>query len=715
MKRHISVFLIVAILLIGLGTVVPFGGLSMVKPGVAYASGNVTEQFNLSDNSKSVSYTYPGGTSTGDTYGNMRAGAGNTCVSWQTSDPAVYSAYLNNNMWHILGRDILIFDVSSVNMTSADQILEGSVWLQWHTKTYNFTQGQTFAWSMYEMDSSYDPTKGAAVATDYQYAMPHTTTRISSEIAGYSEYAADTWIEFPITDFSVAFDPVSQTVTFSYSESVYDSTGVAPQYESFKECRASLRGTGYCYLELTMDEAVAPRVPVTVGNAAVDTETDGSETTDNITWDTPRNGYTDEGVVLTVYGDSGAPLDLDLIDSDDLILKSVEDSIRVDGDYEFTADIPATYEGFVRLRDNNSGVVSEWGYLMPTPSDDEALNTIYAVDTNDPQYLYPFTAYMVQANDLMFLHWKTNIQSDELDSHSLRIWGNSDNSSSEFLNMTLEELNDTYWKANTANEFLGAWRYLILTPDTVGTGFEDYDGLVISLDKTYSTLTSGYFHAVIIDDDISNLLADSHSCYWYVPTEADGIIYRLNKTSYGQNEEMTIKVQIGTASKVQTYLPNASIQLISSDGDSFGSAYTGLVYGLNTITLPAPGVAGSYVARLTLSGDSTWSYIRDIPFSVTGSGTSLEGGNSMKDSYEQWLENNGWLTDMGKFLIIMLGMIVLFIVFRKSELLRVAMPLMVLGLGIIIGWVPVWLTVILALGAGLTLFQLFRGKLQGGG
>lgn len=76
-----------------------------------------------------------------------------------------------------------------------------------------------------------------------------------------------------------------------------------------------------------------------------------------------------------------------------------------------------------------------------------------------------------------------------------------------------------------------------------------------------------------------------------------------------------------------------------------------------------------------------------------------------------WQLNN----KMGYWLVIMILMLGTFILARKSEVMRVVFPLGILGLGVVIGWMDLWLIVLLALGAGLAIYGILRHKMSGGG
>lgn len=91
------------------------------------------------------------------------------------------------------------------------------------------------------------------------------------------------------------------------------------------------------------------------------------------------------------------------------------------------------------------------------------------------------------------------------------------------------------------------------------------------------------------------------------------------------------------------------------------------------------------------------------------SGTDVE---VITDAINRSLVNRGFGNTVGKFIIILVLMTIAYFV-TDDRRVKSWGPLLIFGIGILIGWVPIWLTVLLALGAGLTVYQLTRKKIQG--
>jgi len=466
-------------------------------------------------------------------------------------------------------------------------------------------------------------------------------------------------------------------------------------------------------LVLTYIADTPEREIVTEDNAAVDETISGLEVADNITWESPRAGYADEGMYFKCNGESGASILLQLKDEPGNVLDTVTDTIRVDGNYDWVVDVPDSWYGWIRVIELNHGLASDWGYQMPKPDADQLANTAYAINTEHPQYDFPFSRYIKYENDIGVIHWKTNVQVGESANHTLQIWGNGDNTTGVYLDKTLEWLNDNYWHANEDNEFLSAWRYFIFTPNIEGGGYEDYDGMIYDLDVNYSVVVAGFLQALIYNESDNSTLADSHSCYWYLPSEQDGFIFLLDSDLYRTGSNIKVTLQIGEACQAREYLPSLKLSIINESGAEISSKYEGYRYGLNQYIIEAPTTSGNYEVRFTFAGDGTWDYIHDEPFAVT-TAPPLTSATDFLDKINIQIENWGMNNPMGHWMIILVIAIVLFVIFIKSPALRVFMPLMAIAGGMIAGWIDAWIIILLALGVGFYLWRTVRGRTADG-
>lgn len=542
--------------------------------------------------------------------------------------------------------------------------------------------------------------------------------RISQNVVDYDDVSTSAWLDFDIQNpetgsMSYVTDDADGKVWF-YFMTTNQAQGIAPTWSDLNKTTAitidAYEGTYKPRLVITYIEDTITRTTQTVTNAPVDTTTDGSEIAESIEWQTPRCAYADEEIYFIIYGDSGADISLELVNSDGDILDTVDDSIRTDGNYDYLVDLPNDTYGFIRLLETTHNLTSTWGYVMPSPDSDQLGNTIFAVSTEYPQYNYDFSRYLTYENDPFVLHFKTNIQSDEHSDHNLILYSNGDSDNNSIIfNQSFEWLNDNYYNSTANQTFMNAWRFIIMTPNIDGSGFEDYDGLIYDLGYNYSSASSGFIQAKILDTTDNSTLANSHSCYWYIPQESDGLIFSLNRSQYTKGEDLNIILQVGSACKATTNLYDLEIKIIDDTGATVETHVESFVEGINEYQYTAPVISGNFEVRFTFSGDCSWSYINDEPFSVKGTLTKT-GTESILDNMDNWLDQYGLNTTAGYWMLLLIGMVILFLIAYRDRVMRVALPLLLLGFFMVKQFIDSWLIILLALGAGLALYGIFKRR-----
>lgn len=618
---------------------------------------------------------------------------------------------------------LINFDVSSIPAGVEIVSIKLKIWV------YNKID-ENPTWSQYYAAYTGQPVNPANVdeGDGRRWYYGNTVQRIS-DVHSYGSVVDDTWLEFDIhnvktgdfdyvtndSDDKVAFYILTTNQGLKYQPSVPSGT-----YN--KSIQAWLYGGTYApCLEVEYVTLPNTRTVSHDANDSVDSDTDGTEVVDNVTWGTPRAMYSDEdGLYLLVEGDSGALFTGNLVSESGEILTSVDDSVRVDGNYDWWISGLTSLSGFVRaevVTDNVSEVIrSKWAYIAEAPDTDERTNEIYSLDTSYPQYDYEFDEYIVNEGDKMFVHWKTNIDGtdSELEQYNLVL---KQNGVTEIYNESLYDMWGSYYYGTETNaENLLHWRYAIFTMDDSGAGYNDYDGLVINLDKPLVAVNKGFYQPLLIDNTDNSTLTETHSAYWYLLNDTEGIIMNLDKSDYTVGDTVTARVQIGIPGRVSTYLPDFTA--LTTGSGSYSSGGT-ILNGSNTF--PIIGIAeGSYDMRFQFEGSEVenYIYIHDIPFSVleagaaAGTGAGFVGG--LSESISTWLQNYGLDNPIGHYVVIIIGMVALFLVLYKSALLRVVVPLLLFGLAILSNWIDPWIIVLLALGAGLTIYGLLRKKTVGG-
>lgn len=558
-----------------------------------------------------------------------------------------------------------------------------------------------------------------------------------SNVVSYSDTSAGVWIEFDIKDYHsglldyvtededglVPFYVLTTNQALKYSPAT--PSGGGPNY--YNNITVGLTGSGFSpELVITYVESAESPVVDHDTNDAVDSTYDGSENVTAVSWGSPRAVYKSDadilgqiGLYMIIEGDSGARFTAGLVDSSgNELTDTLDDSIRVDGNYDWwIPDIDAFDSGFIRawaLTDNTTTrIYSKWGYLSDEPDDSQRTNDIYSVDTNYPQYDYEFSSYVVTEGDLMFIHWKTNIDGDtELADYGLSIRKNGDADVTVY-DETLEDMGTDYYEctANNSAQMLH-WRYAIFVMDDSGSGFNNYNGMVIDLDVGLMATNKGFYQPVILDwTDNVTLLTWTHSAYWYLDADDDGIACWLSKDSYSAEDTIIYcYADVGEATRASTYLPDLYVSV-----NAWGAGGT-IQDGRNQVALDKM-ANGEYEARFTFAGGASvenYEYVHDVPFSVVSSRTGTGGASdSLMRQILAFVTQYGLNDTAGKWLILIVGMVILFIVFFKSPILRVTVPLLWLGLFIATKWVDTWIVVLLALVAGGVIAQILRKKLGG--
>jgi hypothetical protein len=476
------------------------------------------------------------------------------------------------------------------------------------------------------------------------------------------------------------------------------------------------------YIKIEYIDNVIERETIDETNAPVEPMPTGYETADNITWRTPRCAFADETLRFAVSGESGANITLRALDSEGLMIAGVSDSIRTDGKYYWHFEVPDNYSGWLHVVEDNNGLYSEWGRVELPPSDSCRCLKTYAGTMDYPQYDNDFSDYVVYKNGLMFVYWNTNVENDEMDEYAIALYSRGDETTGDIYDVSLEWLNDNYYKPSANNTFLAGWRYAIFSPSITETGFDNRDGMVIDLHQEYNYNTSGFIVPVIKEIGSDEVIAGCHSAYWYLyDAEDDGLVFSV---SNGINIGETFKayVTVGEYSRVPTNLQYLELSVIDSVGQVYSSTSSVAFAGENKIDLTAPAQKGNYQLRYTFHDADVspyFSYTYDLPFKVwdtgeTGGGEDDEGGGGIIDRIDDWLENIGLDNAGGHWLALILGMLALFMLCYRSELMRVVFPLCLFASAIIFGWIDLWFVILLAFGAGVFIFSMLRKKATGG-
>lgn len=454
-------------------------------------------------------------------------------------------------------------------------------------------------------------------------------------------------------------------------------------------------------------------------NASVDTTVTGAEVADNITWGSNRLIYTDQDLWFKVQGDSGANITVQLVDESNNVVasNSVTDSIRTDDNYDFVIDnIPSTYEGFVRARELNFGITSDWGYISPSPDSDLDPNWTYAVDPSSPQYDYGFSEYVTNRGDMMIYHWKTSLDgtTDNLSAYNLELWDRGSSSSPVF-DYTLAELEPIIGGDVTGGGYDNFeqnvhWRFMLFTTGFT-SGQSSYTNLIQNLNIPFEPSYKGFIQTVITDN-ASTEYAGCHSAYWYLTNATNGIACYTDYANYAVNSDITVMVNIGNECNVETDLPGVRIELYNDSGQLFSTDYFSVEQGENEYVIAGSDIAGSYYALVGFySSTKTYEYIKKLSFTISGTASTGSGGGGgtgiggwIDDRLRPYdLDNEG-----GHWLVLLVLMVVLGACFIRIPIVAMAIILTLFAGGLLLGWINPWFIVLLCIGGGIYVYRFIK-------
>lgn len=459
------------------------------------------------------------------------------------------------------------------------------------------------------------------------------------------------------------------------------------------------------------------RTTTVPANGALDT---GGDSVTSIEWGSPRCAYSDEDIYFKVIGDGGSAIEIELIDINGEVLNSCLDEIRVDDNYDWTAKVAGSFSGFVKAVERNYEVSSEWGYIALSPDSSEQTLWTYTRYTEHPQYEVVFADYIVQDETLAVVHWKTNIDgATELADFDFELWhkGMTDEGYIVYSEALSDIADNYYGHVDTDNDAMCHWRYMLFSMNA-GSGFDDMDGLIYDLDISLAEVSEGFYQPVIYETGVAEL-TETHSSVWYLPVGDTGVYYTLDKAQYAKSGRMVLTLYSSVASHVRENFRDITIEIMDEGGSVYSSygVYLDVVNEVKEMT--APVADGNYIVRVELTGqDVSWSYIKDLSFTVGSGGSAAidaaEEGRQLLAKMEGSLDNVGMNNSVGHWVVMLLFMLLVFYVARKSETMRVVLPLLVFGLAMVMGWVEQWIAILLIIVAGAVIAGITRKALGGG-
>lgn len=681
------------------------GAVAIHRPVQVEAAGS--EEIEIATSSYACYYyNYPNGTS----WANIRSGSVGTWMYVSNARTKLY-ADDSSNLWRELHRGLFQFDLSGEGIESLDDII--SVNLEWTASSEDNTFTDPFYASLYsyDADGQTNGVGGAVVEADWDCFQTGGTNRIS-EVLDLSDFPASGSFDIEIDeDYWDDIFWLDDDYAYVAMLTEYDSLNVSPTWES--TCYMQVTGTAKLIVEYMA--AAAERDPDAYTNGSIDTTTDGSEEADSISWYTPRCAYADEDIIIEVAGDSGAAISLVMEDINGTVLADHTDSIRDTGTYGWTVNLSDSASKYIRVYEENFNLTGTWGAVRPRPDLTQENCTTYAKYTYDPQYENEMWDYQVDAEDVMTLNYKTNLEDTDLVDYSLELWYRGDSGDVTW-SENLDDLDTEYFECDSSHKDMLHWRYILAVMDGSGESFDDLDGLLIDLAQDYAWDTAGWYQFLVYEDGVGEMTT-THNCYWYYPTKSDGLEIALDRNNYVAGSTITVSMHVGDLCYIQDDLSDVNIAVVRTDTDAVMYDTDETISGEDNIfTITAPVGAFEYILRCTFTGDGSYNHVHDRYFTVGGAGstgivgevTGLFGG--LTNAMQTWGIDN----PAGHWLLMLGLMILVFWIFRRSKLMRVVGPLSVLALGITLSWVETWLIVLLSLSVGFVMWKILGRHLTGG-
>ena len=460
------------------------------------------------------------------------------------------------------------------------------------------------------------------------------------------------------------------------------------------------------------------------------TFTNASEATYNPTgvisttaWTSPRAAYADETISFVIQGDTGTPVEIELRTLSGEIIAETNNYIKSDGNFFWNFPLSNhNIDSLVYAIEISQNVRSLWGYISPSPS----VNQVYldlSVSSTAPeneQLENSFSTYFSKKGENFKVHWKTNLETWDYATHYFQF---SYLDAGIFYTASVSYLASSYWTDSNnvnasiayVNQDLAHWRYAIFTFDGTESGFNNYDDIIIDLSRPLTVNTGGFYKpSIYSQNNAEEITTTINKGAWYGAVISDGVIATLNKLNYANNEDIIFTLSVGTNSGVLSYLNILDFTIIDVDdsnnpvfstrGDTINNNTN--VYTTENSWLPNGNYALTYsLSQVNIS--NTFKYSEQLPFTIGGDviQEELSEVKSISESIETVLGNYGLDNKVGQYIIIFILAIVAFAIAYKSALLRVVFPCLIIGFGIIIGWIDTWVVVLLALGAGFTLYR----------
>jgi len=357
--------------------------------------------------------------------------------------------------------------------------------------------------------------------------------------------------------------------------------------------------------------------------------------------------------------------------------------------------------------------VSTWGWSEAFKNAGSMRTFAMKLETEAVSWATDVDQYQVHVADtVMIWYWLSGIESAEISTTSLTIRQGGARTN-DIYTSDLDDLASGYMECeDSCNYFMMASRYILAA---MGEVADDLDGLIMNLDNPLVGVSKGYYYARIYKSGEGLLIPVS--AYWYCeecnltacPVVCDLAIYIIDAV-YAEGDSIPVMILNDADLNFNNRFKNASLWVV----DYTITPVTGVIddseYLIN-ITRSA----GATTLLLTIS-TTLDDYIHHSYLALTEEGGPppvIPPIPGLPGSFGDWWD---WVTGVfsgtsGHWLIMILAMgFVALIFYRKHRTVAIVLCFSIIGFGIVIGWIDIWLVVLLGIIAGIVIWRLVAGS-----
>jgi len=493
--------------------------------------------------------------------------------------------------------------------------------------------------------------------------------------------------------------------------------------------KSSIEGTGGSIVKMMRVYGLTSSSNITQfrPNTALGTATTVGSVT-SILWESPRVLFQDEQTGFAISGTANLVIKPQIVDElGNVIVATVNLQIATAGVWYWNSiNLPTSAIGhFIKCVDTVGGVSSIWGYVTYPKVSGFSATKSYSKYLDNQEYTRSVSDYIASSTQLCIFAYSTTLTTTDLTLYKLRIMQNSSTADTTYT-ITLSDLNSSYFQTNySSNNGMAVTRY-ILAIFNMSSGSNTYDGLVTNFSRDYITTPAyeGFYEPAIVDSATGlTRLTTTQSVYYYCNST---FVFKvtMSKSLFTPSEKFDGSVDVYSTGFF-TPFDTVKWRITESNGVT-------VVVGPYTITdrllktiissyVPANGGTFYFDTYMYYSGDAgIFKPHARFKFVVVGSGSEAVT-NPIKSTHE-WLASFSLDNMMGTWGLTLLVSIVLFafcVIIGKAHTLSLIIGaccfLGTWGLGIVTGFVDIWLVILLAVGAGVTLFAIILKKTTGGG